>query len=40
VLACDTIKASMPYTNVLFGCAAEHADCSAFKQCRSMHCGA
>lgn len=39
VLGCDTVKDSMPYTNALFGCAAQESDCAAFQQCLHTHCG-
>lgn len=39
VAVCDTTKATTTYTNALFGCAAEHATCAAFKQCLKDKCG-
>jgi hypothetical protein len=36
---CDTTKGTNTYVNALFGCAAEHADCSAFRACLDDKCG-
>jgi hypothetical protein len=38
-LACDTVKNGLTYVNVLFGCAAQESDCSAFQQCMATYCG-
>ncbi len=39
VLGCDTIKATTPYSNAFFGCAAMHSDCAEFKSCVQAECG-
>ena len=36
--ACNASKDTLPETNVLFGCAAEHTDCAAFRTCTSTKC--